>query len=43
LIGVEGLVVIETPEAVLVLNRDRAQDVKKMVEELKKQGREDLL
>ena len=39
----DGVIVVETPEAVLVLPKDRAQDVKKLVEHLKNIGREDLL
>jgi mannose-1-phosphate guanylyltransferase/mannose-6-phosphate isomerase len=38
-IGVEDLVVVETPDAVLVANRSRSQDVKKVVEHLKANGR----
>lgn len=43
LIGVENLIVVETKGAVLVLPKERAQDVKKMVEKLKGLDREDLL
>lgn len=42
-IGVEDLVIVETPDAVLVCRKDRAQDVKKIVDELKRKGRKDLL
>ena len=38
-IGLEGAVIIETPDAVLVTRRDRAQDVKEIVSQLKKNGR----
>jgi mannose-1-phosphate guanylyltransferase/mannose-6-phosphate isomerase len=38
-IGVEDLVIVETPDAVLVADRGRAQDVKKVVEHLKANGR----
>jgi mannose-1-phosphate guanylyltransferase / mannose-6-phosphate isomerase len=38
-VGVKNLVVIETSDAILVLDRDRAQDVKHIVEHLKKQKR----
>ncbi|MBF0334388.1 MAG: mannose-1-phosphate guanylyltransferase/mannose-6-phosphate isomerase [Alphaproteobacteria bacterium] len=38
-IGVEGLVVVATDDAVLVASADRAEDVKKIVERLKKDGR----
>jgi mannose-1-phosphate guanylyltransferase len=43
LVGVEDLVVVATPDAVLVCPRDRAQDVRKVVDRLKEQGEEDLL
>lgn len=42
-IGVKDLVVVETPDAVLVCAKDKAQDVKKIVDELKSKGKEDLL
>ncbi len=35
LLGVEGLTVVSTPDAILICRTDRAQDVKKIVEELK--------
>ena len=38
-IGVDNLVIVETPDAVLVAKRDRSQDVKKVVEHLKANGR----
>jgi mannose-1-phosphate guanylyltransferase/mannose-6-phosphate isomerase len=38
-VGLEDLIVVETADAVLVLPRSRAQDVKKIVERLKSQGR----
>jgi mannose-1-phosphate guanylyltransferase/mannose-6-phosphate isomerase len=37
--GVHDLVVVETADAVLVMHKDRAQDVKKIVEQLKRDGR----
>ncbi|CBJ51869.2 mannose-1-phosphate guanyltransferase [Ralstonia solanacearum PSI07] len=37
-VGVENLVVIDTPDALLVAHRDRAQDVKHLYAELKSQG-----
>lgn len=43
LFGVEDLVVVDTDDALLVTRRDRAADVKKIVEELKDDGREELL
>ncbi len=38
-VGVNNLVVIETPDAVLVMHRDQAQHVKEIVERLKAQNR----
>ncbi len=40
-LGVDDLVVVETSDAVLVARRDRAQDVKIMVEKLKARGRDE--
>ncbi len=42
-IGVEGLVVVRTADTVLVMPRERAQDVKKVVETLRAGGRDELL
>ncbi len=39
LLGVEDLMVIETPDAVMVAHKDRAQDVKQLVDALKKDDR----
>ncbi len=41
--GVKGLVVAETPDAVMVCPKDRAQDVKKLVEYLKKSGKKGIV
>lgn len=38
-VGVEGLVVVEAADAVLVATRERAQDVKALVERLQSEGR----
>jgi mannose-1-phosphate guanylyltransferase len=38
-VGVQDLVVVETKDAVLVAHKDRVQDVKKVVEQLKAAGR----
>jgi len=38
LVGVEGLIVVDTPDALLVCRQDRAQDVKKVVEALQRKG-----
>lgn len=42
-IGLENVVVIETGDAVLVCDKNKVQDVKKVVEQLKKGGRNELL
>jgi mannose-1-phosphate guanylyltransferase/mannose-6-phosphate isomerase len=42
-VGLEDHVVVETADAVLVARRDRAQDVKAIVEQLKQQGRGEAL
>ena len=41
--GMEDVVVVDTGDAVLVTTRERAQDVKKVVEALKESGRTDLV
>ena len=41
-LGVDDVVVVDTQDAVLVTNREHAQDVKKIVAQLKLTGREDL-
>ncbi|KZX80777.1 mannose-1-phosphate guanylyltransferase/mannose-6-phosphate isomerase [Oleiphilus sp. HI0009] len=38
-VGVENLVVVDTPDAVLVSTKDKVQDVKKVVDRLKQEGR----
>ena len=43
LLGVQDLVVVETPEALLICPRERSQEVKKIVERLTAEGRDDLL
>jgi mannose-1-phosphate guanylyltransferase len=43
LIGVENLIVVERNDVVMICAKDRSQDVKKMVELLEKEGRDDLL
>lgn len=43
LIGVDNLVVIDTHDALLVCRKDKAQDVKKIVNLLKKKGRKEYL
>jgi mannose-1-phosphate guanylyltransferase/mannose-6-phosphate isomerase len=39
MIGLDGVVVVATEDAILVAGRDRAQDVKRVVERLKVEGR----
>lgn len=41
-LGVTDLVVVDTPDAVLVCPRNRAQDVKKLVQKLRETGHHDL-
>ena len=41
-VGLEDVVVVDTPDAVLVTTRSRAQDVKAVVDALRAQGRSDL-
>jgi mannose-1-phosphate guanylyltransferase len=43
LVGVSDLVVVQTKDALLITTRDRSQDVGKVVAELKRAGREDLI
>lgn len=43
LVGVDDLVVVETDDALLVIPRDRAQDVRLVIEALKASGRTDVL
>jgi mannose-1-phosphate guanylyltransferase len=43
LVGVENLVIVDTPDALLVANRSRSQDVSKIVKKLDAEGRERLL
>jgi mannose-1-phosphate guanylyltransferase len=42
-IGLEDMIVVDTPDALLICRRDRAQDVKAIVDRLKQSGRVDLL
>jgi mannose-1-phosphate guanylyltransferase/mannose-6-phosphate isomerase len=42
-IGLKDTIVVDTPDATLVCSRDRAQDVKKVVDELKKRKAEERL
>ena len=42
-IGLDDLIVIDTPDATLICPKSRSEDVKKVVEELKARGRHELL
>ena len=42
-VGLEDVVVVETPDAVMVARRDRAQDVRKVVSRLKSEARPECL
>ncbi|MEJ2754060.1 MAG: mannose-1-phosphate guanylyltransferase, partial [Chloroflexota bacterium] len=42
-IGVEGLVIVDTEDALLICTKEREQDVKAMVELLEANGRDNLL
>jgi len=42
-LGIDDVVVVDTPDVVLVTTRERAQDVRRLVERLKAAGRHDLL
>ncbi|HXM76832.1 MAG TPA: sugar phosphate nucleotidyltransferase, partial [Thermoanaerobaculia bacterium] len=43
LIGVEGLVVVDTEDALLITPKDRSEEVKTIVDRLKREEREDVL
>ena len=43
IVGLKDIVVVETDDALLVAPRDRAQDVRRIVEELELRGRKELL
>lgn len=38
-LGVENLVIVDTPDALLVANKDKVQDIKKIVAQIKESGR----
>ena len=42
-VDVEGLVIVETKDAIMVCPKEKAQSVKKIVEKLQAQGRNELL
>jgi mannose-1-phosphate guanylyltransferase len=43
LVGVEDLVVVDTPDALLICHRSKSQDVSKLVKTLEAKKREELL
>jgi hypothetical protein len=43
LLGVKDLIIVDTPDALLIADRSRAQQVGDLVKRLEKAGREDLL
>ena len=43
LLGVEGLIVVDTPDALLVASREKAQQVGEILATLEKRKRHDLL
>ena len=43
LLGIDDVVVVDTPDALLIARRDRAQDVRRVVEYLRERNRSDLL
>jgi mannose-1-phosphate guanylyltransferase len=43
LVGVEGLIVVDTPDALLVASKDRAEEVKEVVDHLRREERTELL
>ncbi len=42
-VGLENTVVVDTPDATLICNKNNTQDVRKVVDELKKHGADELL
>lgn len=42
-VGIRGIVVVDTEDALLICPKDKAQEVKKVVEKLEKHGRKELL
>lgn len=43
IVGVEDVVIVDTPDVVMVCSKNKAQDVKSIVDELSKMGRTELL
>ena len=42
-VGVEGLIVVDTPDALLITSKERSEEVKEVVDRLRREEREDLL
>ena len=42
-VGVEGLILVETPDAILLTTKARSEEVKELVDRLRREEREDLL
>ena len=42
-VGVDNLVIVDSPDAIMVCKKDKAQDVKLIVEQLRGEGRRELL
>jgi len=38
-LGLEDVIVIDTPDVMLIANKNKAQDVKKLLEKLKEEGK----
>ena len=43
MVGIDGLIVIDTPDALLIVRRDHSEEVKYIVDDLEKKNRKDLL
>ncbi|HEU5287190.1 MAG TPA: mannose-1-phosphate guanylyltransferase [Candidatus Limnocylindria bacterium] len=43
LVGVDDLIVVDTPDALLIASKDRSEEVKEVVDRLRREEREDLL
>ncbi|MDE5885818.1 MAG: NTP transferase domain-containing protein [Oscillospiraceae bacterium] len=43
LLGVHDLVIVDTPDAMLICDKKHTQDIKKILEQIRTQGKEDLL
>jgi mannose-1-phosphate guanylyltransferase len=42
-VGVEGLIVVDTPDALLIASKERSEEVKEIVDRLRREEREELL